>query len=173
MNMEKINETFNPVYNNVEQVKRCAAFMLGEDVVQAQIALVIGHNGRNFVSSTDWRLTTQSGHKRILPFSMRPQYPNFVEVVAGVKYEVTEDGFRILPDLPLLSKSAKVVIGDKAYDFKPGEALKIYAQTNNKFIATDCPVTVEEQENERVYTIHAEYSTVYGFLDKKGSVSLA
>ena len=171
--MEKINETFNPVYNNVEQVKRCAAIMLGEDVIQAQIALVIGHNGRNFVSSTDWRLTTQSGHKRILPFSMRPQYPNFVEVVAGVKYEVTENGFQILPDHLLFRKGAKVVIGGEEYDFNPGEALKLYVQPNNKFIATDCPVTVEEQENERVYTIHAEYSTVYGFLDKKGSVSLA
>ena len=147
--------------------------MLGEDVIQAQIALVIGHNGRNFVSSTDWRLVTSQGNRRILPFSMRPQYPNFVEIVAGVKYEMSENGFRILPDTPLFSKSAKVIIGDREYDFKPGEALKIYAQPNSKFIATDCPVTVEERENERVYTIHAEYPTVYGFLDKKGSVSQA
>lgn len=171
--MEKINETFNPVYNNVEQVKRCATFMLGEDVLKARIAIVIGHNGRNFVSSTDWRLETISGNKRILPFSMRPQYPNFVEAVAGVKYEVTENGFQILPDTPLFKKSAKVVIWGEEYKFNPGEALKIYAQLNSRFIATDCPVTVEETEDERIYTVHAEYPTIYGFLNDKGSISQA
>ena len=171
--MEKINETFNPVYNNIEQVKKCAAFMLGEEVTSARIAIVIGHNGRNFISSTDWRLTTQSGYSRIMPFSMRPQYPNFVEVVAGVKYEVTENGFQILPDTPLFRKSAKVVLGMDEFRFKPGEALKIYVQPNSRFIATDCQVTVEEDDMMRTYTIHANYPVVFGFLNGKGSISQA
>lgn len=171
--MEKINETFNPVYNNIEQVKKCAAFMLGEEVVEAHIAIVIGHNGRNFISSTDWRLVTKSGNRRILPFSMRPQYPNFVEVVAGTKYEVTEEGFRILPDAPTLKKSAKIVVGSSEFTFKPGEALKIYAQPNDKFIATDCPVTVEENEKMRTYTIHVDSQVIFGFLNEKGSISQA
>ena len=171
--MEKINETFNPVYNNIEQVKRCASFMLNEEVIKAEIAIVVGHNGRNFVSSTDWRLTTQTGNNRILPFSMRPQYPNFVEVLAGVKYEVTENGFQILPDAPSFKKSAKVVIGLEEYNFKPGKVLKIPVKLNNKFIATDCEVTVEETETERIYTIHTDYPAIFGFLNEKGSVSQA
>lgn len=171
--MEKINETFNPVYNNIEQVKKCAAFMLGEEVVNARIAIVVGHNGRDFVSSTDWRLTTQSGNKRILPFSMRPQYPNFVEVVAGVKYEVTENGFQILPDTPLFKKAAKVIMGLQEFVFRPGEALKIYVEPGRRFIATDCQVTVEEDDMMRIYTIHEDYPVVFGFLNGKGSISQA
>lgn len=169
--METMNETFNPIYNNVEQVKRCASFMLNEEVIKAEIAIVIGHNGQNFVSSTDWRLTTQTGKKRILPFCIQTQYPNFVEVVAGVKYEVTKNGFQILPDAPLFRKSAKIVVGLKEYLFEPGEALKIYVQPSSKFIATDRQVTVEEREMMRIYTIHTDYPIVLGYLNEKGSVS--
>ena len=93
-----MKEMFNPAYNNVEQVKRCAYFMILEEIKEARVAVVIGHTGRNFVSSTDWRLTTESGAHRILPFSVRPQYPNFVECVAGVKYEVKNGKFCVTPD---------------------------------------------------------------------------
>ena len=91
-NYEKKFERFNPIYNNVTQVKYCAESMLGEKMVKAEIAIVIGHNGRNFVSSTDWRLTTASGKKRILPFGIQPQYPNFIECLAGVEYAVDDKG---------------------------------------------------------------------------------
>ena len=86
--MDKLKEAFLPVYNSVSQVKSCTSSMLGEEVVNAEISIVIGHNGRNFVSSTDWRLTTSSGRKRIFPFTIHPQYPNFVECVAGMGYVV-------------------------------------------------------------------------------------
>lgn len=169
--MEKINENFKPVYNNVDQVRRCAFFMLGEEVKEAHIAIVIGHNGKNFVSSTDWRLTTQNGYERILPFNIQAQYPNFVEAIAGVQYEVTDNGFQILQDAPLFRKSAKVILGPKEYSFKPGEALKIYVQPNSKFIATDCRVTLEEQDTVRIFTIHMDCSTSFGFLNEEGCVS--
>ena len=175
--MEKMQETFNPVYNNIEQVKKCTGFMLGEEMKDAKIAVVVGHNGRNFVSSTDWRLTTASGMKRILPFSVRPQYPNFVECVAGAKYDVNKDGqFSITPDgrglyPQSVIKSAIVIIGKQSYTFTPGEALKIYVNPGEKFIATDCEVVCEEQEKVRIYRIIANEQTLYGKLDEKGSIS--
>lgn len=174
---EMMMESFNPVYNNVEQVKKCVSFMLGEEVTDAKIAIVIGHNGRNFVSSTDWRLTTSNGLKRILTFSPRPQYPNFVECVAGAKYEVKNDMFSIIPDgcglypKNIITKSAIVCIGEQSYVFAPGEALKIYIKTGEKFIATDCDVTCEEQEKVRIYRIIPNEQTLYGKLDSKGSIS--
>ena len=174
---ERMNETFNPVYNNIEQVKKCTGFMLGEEMKDAKIAIVVGHNGRNFVSSTDWRLTTLSGLKRIFPFSVRPQYPNFVECVAGAKYDVKNDGFSIIPDgrglypANAIKKSAIVIIGEQSYTFAPGEALKIYVKPGEKFIATDCDVTCEEQEKVRIYRIIPNEQTLYGKLDEKGSIS--
>jgi len=175
--MERMQETFNPVYNNVEQVKKCTGFMLGEEMKDAKIAIVIGHNGRNFISSTDWRLTTVSGLKRIFPFSVRPQYPNFVECVAGAKYDVKDGMFSIVPDggglypanVPV--KKATVIIDKKTYSFAPGEALKIYVKPGEKFIATDCDVTCEEQEKVRIYRIIPNEQTLYGKLDKNGSIS--
>jgi len=174
---ERMLETFNPVYNNIEQVKKCTGFMLGEEMSDAKIAIVIGHNGRNFVSSTDWRLTTVSGLKRIFPFSIRPQYPNFVECVAGAKYEVKNDMFSIIPDgkgiypSNVTVKRAIVTIEDQSFAFAPGEALKIYVKPGEKFIATDCDVTCEEQEKVRIYRIIPNEQTLYGKLDSKGSIS--
>jgi hypothetical protein len=175
--MERMQETFNPVYNNVEQVKKCTCFMLCEEMKDAKIAIVIGHNGRNFISSTDWRLTTVSGLKRIFPFSVRPQYPNFVECVAGAKYDVKDSMFSIVPDggglypANTIKKGAIVIIGEQSYNFAPGEALKIYVNSGEKFIATDCDVTCEEQEKVRIYRIIPNEQTLYGKLDEKGSIS--
>ena len=175
--MERMQETFNPVYNNCEQVKRCTGFLAHEEMIDAKIAIVVGHNGRNFVSSTDWRLTTLSGLKRVLTFSARPQYPNFVECVAGAKYEVINGMFSIIPDgiglypTNVIKKSAIVIIGEQSYTFAPGEALKIYVKPCEKFIATDCDVTCEEQEKVRIYRIHPNEQTLYGKLDEKGSIS--
>lgn len=169
---ERMKETFNPVYNNVEQVKKCAGFMLGEEVTNARIAIVIGHNGRDFVSSTDWRLTTASGVKRILPFSIRPQYPNFVECVAGVEYTGQNSAFCVVPD-KTEAKRAMVFIGDDSYLFEPGAALKIYVSPESEFIATDCTVVCEEnaEENIRIYRVMANEQTLYGRLDNQGYIS--
>lgn len=168
---EKMFESFNPIYNREDQVKRCAASMLAEKVVEAIPVLVIGHNGRNFVSSTDWRLTTESGKKRILPFGIRPQYTNFVEVVSGVKYEVTDDGFSITPDTKSSQKSSRVIIDDKEYFFEPGKVLKICIQQGNHFIATDCMVTCTEDDYTRTYTIIKDDKTFMGHFDDDGMVS--
>lgn len=169
--MEKIKETFNPVYNQVQQVKDCVSYMLGEPVEEARIAIVVGHNGRNFVSSTDWRLTTKSGNKRILPFTMRPQYPNFVECVAGVEYGVHGEQFFIQPDKLLFAKSAEIFLNGKTYKFKPREALKIYVEPENTFIATDCLVECTEMKDKRVYRILTDENTLLGKLDKDGRIS--
>ena len=166
-----IKENFNPVYNNVEQVKECTSYMLGEKVTDARIALVIGHNGRNFVSSTDWRLTTQSGAHRILPFSMRPQYPNFLECVAGVSYECKQNQLNVTPDSEGKKLKAVVVVNGKRYEFAPGEALKIYAVAGVKFIATDCAVEYAESENERFFSVITDEQTIYGLLDDNGRIS--
>ncbi|MBR1605922.1 MAG: hypothetical protein IJ660_07465 [Alphaproteobacteria bacterium] len=166
-----MTETFNPVYNQVQQVKDCVSYMLGEPIVEARIAIVIGHNGRNFVSSTDWRLTTQSGNKRILPFAMRPQYPNFVECVAGVAYGVQNEQFYIQPDKLMFAKSAEVYINGQAYNFNPREALKIYVSPKSTFIATDCLVECVETKEKRIYHILTDDNTLFGQLDEKGKIS--
>lgn len=180
--MEKMKEKFNPIYNNVEQVKNCVFFMISEQIIDARIAIVIGHNGRNFVSSTDWRLTTESGAHRILPFSVRPQYPNFVECVAGVNYEVKNGKFCVTPDCTCMApkaadrikeKRAVVKIGKKTYKFNAGEALKIYIEPNSTFIATDCMVKYEDHEHERIFEIITDENTKYGFLDSSGQISQA
>ena len=177
-----MKEKFSPTYNNVEQVKRCAYFMIFEQITDARIAVVIGHTGRNFVSSTDWRLTTESGAHRILPFSVRPQYPNFVECVAGVSYEVKNGKFCITPDsvcsFPkatdmIHEKSAVVKIGGKTYRFKPGEAIKIYVEPNSRFIATDCKVVCTETKSERIFELMPDEETKWGFLSASGDVSQA
>lgn len=168
-----IKENFNPVYNKVKQVKDCASFMLGEEVVDARIAIVIGHNGRSFVSSTDWRLTTKSGAHRILPFSMRPQYPNFLECVAGVGYEYKLGQLHVLPDAPEKRLGAVIELAGKRYTFESGKALIIYVQPDSKFIATDCAVEYEERQNERVFRIIENENTLYGVLDSEGRISQA
>ena len=170
--MEKIKETFNPVYNQIQQVKNCVSYMLGEVITEARIAIVIGHNGRNFVSSTDWRLTTESGNKRILPFAIRPQYPNFVECVAGVAYGVLENGqFYVQPDNAESAKPAEVYMNGQTYNFNPQEALKIYVKPESIFIATDCLVECVETKDKRTYHIMTDQNTVLGQLDEKGRIS--
>ena len=166
-----IKENFNPVYNDVEQVRRCTTFMLGEEVVEAKIALVIGHNGRNFVSSTDWRLTTASGTHRILPFSVRPQYPNFLECVAGVSYENKNGQLYVVPDDEGKRLGAVVEVLGKRYRFSAGEALKICADANTQFIATDCAVEYEVHENERVFRVIPDEQTIYGLFGADGKIS--
>lgn len=166
---EKMKETFNPVYNNAEQVKECVSF-LGEPIKDARIALVIGHNGLNFVSSTDWRLVTESGIRRIFTFSARPQYPNFLECVAGVSYSGQQGQFTVLPDKEN-PRGAVVVMEGKRYSFEPGEALKIYVDPREKFIATDCMVICEDDGiHPRVYRIITDEDTLYGRFDEKGRI---
>lgn len=187
-----IKESFNPVYNNVEQVKDCATYMLGEEVIDARIAIVIGHNGRSFVSSTDWRLTTISGAHRILPFSMRPQYPSFLECVAGVRYSYNNRRITVEPDcadsvfgfdsfgIPrgtairkMREKGAVVKINGESFTFVAGKTLKIYVEPDSKFIATDCVVKCQELAHERVYEVLPDEYTLYGFLDKEGKITQA
>ena len=165
-----MKETFNPVYNNAEQVKKCVSFMLGEPIKDAKIAVVIGHNGMNFISSTDWRLTTESGIKRILPFSVRPQYPNFLECVAGVSYSGQQGQFTVLPDKEN-PQGAIVIMDGKRYWFAPGEALKIYVEQGKKFIATDCQVLTEDGEDGvRIYRVETNEDTLYGRFDENGRI---
>lgn len=167
-----MRETFNPVYNNVEQVKNCASHMLGEKVIDAKIAVIIGHNGMNFVSSTDWRLVTETGIKRILPFSVRPQYPNFLECVAGVSYTGQRARFTVQPDDFATARGAIIILGEKTYSFSPGQALKIYVEPGSRFIASDCSVECEDNgEGPRVYRIIPSEDTAYACLDERGILS--
>ena len=154
-------------YNNEDQVKKCVEHMLGEKVREVRLALVIGHNGTDFVSSTDWRVTMESGQEYILTSSMQPQYPNFLECKAGVSYEKGKYSIITAED----DKSAKVFIGGSIYCFRPGEALRIYVQPCERFIATDCAVECEETEQERTYRVITDENTQYGYLDDKGRIS--
>ena len=168
---DQIKETFNPVYKDVEQVKKCVAYMLGEEIEEAKIAIVIGHNGKSFVSSTDWRLTTVSGKKRIMPFSVRPQYPNFLECVAGVKYSGEGAKFSVHPDRKR-PRGAIVEVDGEKYVFAPGETLKLCVKPNSRFIATDCTVVCEDDGiGARVYRIETDEDTLYGLLDNNGGIS--
>ena len=169
--MEKIFEKFNPAYNSVEQVIRNASYLMNDEVIDAKVAIVIGHNGRNFVSSSDWRIETKTGEKRIFQFSARPQYPNFIECVAGVNYFTKGEKFFVIPDDEGTEKSAKVILDGKEYDFAPGKAIKIYVEADSKFIATDCLVECKEDENCRTYRIITDDDTVYGWSDAKRHIS--
>lgn len=171
--MDKLKETFLPVYNSVSQVKSCAGSMLGEEVVNAEISIVIGHNGRNFVSSTDWRLITSSGRKRIFPFTIHPQYPNFVECVAGTAYIVDERGrFAVVPDAEGQEKAAVVIMPDgEEYNFAAGQAVKITVALDTRFLATDCMIEFSETADTRVYKIVPDETSLYGICDSNGSVS--
>ena len=171
--MDKLKEAFLPVYNSVSQVKSCTSSMLGEEVVNAEISIVIGHNGRNFVSSTDWRLTTSSGRKRIFPFTIHPQYPNFVECVAGMGYVVdSRQRFAVTPDAEGQEKAAVVIMPDgKKYDFAAGQAVKITVAPDTRFLANDCAVEFSETADKRVYKIVPDETTLYGLYDSDGTVS--
>lgn len=170
--VETMKEPQNIVYNNMAQVVSCASYMLGEEIEDARIAIVIGHNGNNFVSSSDWRVMTWSGNRRILPFSMRPQYPNFLECVAGVAYSGKRERFTVQPDEPDKARGAVVILGDESYSFSPGQALKIYVEPGSRFIASDCPVECEDDgEGPRVYKIIPSEDTAYACLDEKGVLS--
>ena len=165
-------ERFNPVYNSVEQVKNCVTSMLpGEVITEARIAIVIGHNGINFVSSTDWRLTTASGMKRVFTFSPRPQYPNFLECVSGVSYSGKQENFKVLPDEKGKQRSSIVLVNGKGYRFKPGKALKIYVEPGEVFVATDCLVSCIEKDGMRIYQVRTDENTLYGKLGEDGRAS--
>ena len=169
--MEKLTETFNPVYKQIQQIKDCVPYMSREQIIEARVAIVVGHNGRNFVTSTDWRLTTESGESRVLTFTMRPQYPNFVECIAGVEYGVRNEMVYIHPDKLIFAKSAEIHLNGQIYTFNPREALKIYVEPGNTFIATDCLVNCIETETKRIYHIVTDENTLFGKLDKDGSIS--
>ena len=168
--MEKIKKIVNPVYNEAEQVKRCAYD--NEKMVEARVAIVIGHNCRNLVSSTDWRLKTDKGNTRVFMFSIHPQYPNFIECVAGASYQVSETGrFSINWDEVGAEKKACVILDGKKYFFNPGEALKIYIEPESVFVATDCLVKCEENDEMRIYTVLTDKETGYCYMDKSGRIS--
>ena len=186
----KFTETFAPLYNSVEQVKECAFFMIQEKIKEARVAIVIGHNGKNFVSSTDWRLITESGVECVLPFSARPQYPTFVECVASVNYLLKNGKFCVMPDYVgkpfphtafgwsqsaaeqlIREKTAVVKIGDEIYHFKAGEKLIIYVEPDSRFIATDCAVKLKERGSIRIFEVVTDENTKYGLLNKAGVIS--
>ena len=171
--MEKMLETFNPVYNDAEQVIRCAQAMISEPVEKAEITLFIGHNGKDFVSSTDWLLTMQSGRKRILTTSVRPQYPNFVEIMSGAAYSVDERGFfEIKADPVGAEKKAVILLPDGTRkEIKPWKPLRITIPPKSNFIATDCHVICHEYNKERVYEVCIDQDTLYGYVDDKQHIS--
>lgn len=173
MTEEMMQETFNPVYRDAELVKKCVGFLLpSESIKEARVAIVVGHNGMNFVSSTDWRLETESGIRRIFTFSPRPQYPNFLECVAGVAYSGRQGRFTVLPDEEN-PRGAVVIMDGVEYPFEPGKALKIYVEPDSHFIATDCMVEFDDNSGKgnRIYRIITNEDTLYGELDAEGHIS--
>lgn len=164
--MDKIKEAFNPIYNAFEQVKQCSEYMLKENVIDCQVTIVIGFNGRNFVTSTDWRLTTDN-HKRIMPFFIHPQYPNFMEVIAGVNYTPDKNGrFEVRCDKPGKEKNAVIKMPDgKEHFFPAGKAVKIKIDSSEKFPATDCAVKLEETEDCRIFTVLPDETTDWGIME--------
>ena len=171
--MEKMFETFNPVYNDAGQVIRCVQTMIAEPVEKAEITLFIGHNGKDFVSSTDWLLTMQSGRKRILTTSVRPQYPNFVELMAGAAYSVDERGFfEIKADPVGAEKKAVILLPDGTRkEIEPRNPVRMIIPPESKFIATDCHVICKEFEQVRIYELRADKDTQFGYVDDKQHIS--
>ncbi len=163
---DKMYEAFNPIYNAFDQVKSCTEYMLGENVIDCQVTIVIGFNGCNFVTSTDWRLTTDH-HKRIMPFCIHPQYPNFMEVIAGVSYTPDKNGrFEVRRDNPGEEKNAIIRMPDgKEYFFTAGKAVKIKVDPSEKFLATDCMVEVEETADCRIFTVLVDDTTGWGIME--------
>ena len=193
-------ESFNPIYNEVGQVRHCASSMLcGAKIKNVNIGIVIGFNGTEFVTSTDWRLETEDGMKQILPFSIQTQYPSFVECKAGIQYSQFQGSVMVLPDgngvkkdtiyvrnnetnsfVPVEAlvvdnksepKEAIILLDSKEYHFVPGEDLIIKIDPEEKFLATDCPVECTETKKTRIYTINTK-NAKYGIL-KDGKISQA
>lgn len=175
-------EFFNPIYNETAQVKRCVESMLREPVASVELGIVIGFNGQEFVTSTDWRVTTESGLKQILPFTIQTQYPSFLECKAGTLYTLFEGNILVLPDGKDVKeaqvvetakprKSAVVIIDDESYRFEPGEDILIKVNPEKQFLATDCFVECEEQPDCRIYKVKTDDAT-YGIVENE-KISIA
>lgn len=160
-------ETFNPAYNDQQQVKACTGAR------SAKVAIVIGYipakEGGKFITSTDWRLKMPGGETAVMQFSIHPNYTSFVECIAGMRYE--EECFGVSANPVGHHKPARVVIGEKMYHFEPGERLVIPVRKGDLFIATDCEVEVEDLDYERIYKVTVDKDTEYGFMDEKGRIS--
>ena len=158
-----------PVYNNPEQVERCVKSMLGEsEVCRAVLIFVIGWNGERYTSSTDWRVVTDKT-VCVLPPAVVPQYQTFITVEAGMKIESQNGCWQIQRD----EKTAEVVFPDgSCVDITSGK-LEVEIKPGSKnFILSDCHITMEEQENKRVYRIIAGPETQLGNYEN-GQISLA
>lgn len=167
---EVIQKNFCPTYNSVDQVKKSASSMLDEPIEEVKIAIIIGHDGVNFVSSTVWQVTTKSGIKKLIPF-FDTQYPKFLECVAGVAYADEQGQFAILPDSGD-NYNTVVVFDDKPYSFEPGKILKIYVKPNGqRFVATGCAVEYQDTGVTRIYKVITDKNTLYGRFGAQGKIS--
>ncbi len=158
--MKKITRNFLPVYNEVIQVKNCVRSMIGQEIIDVNVIINIGFNGREYVSSTEWMLKTAGNEECILPFSITPQYPTFISMVAGTS--ISNNNGNIMFEHN--SKQAIIITPDgNQRSLSPGEPVRIVIADGAKnFVCSDCVVEVTENNDAVTYTIIPDESTHYG-----------
>lgn len=150
-------------YNNESQVKNWVAKLLGLDFNEISIQLVtsIGWNGSEYISSTDWKVRTSKGVSVFHPAAV-PQYDTFVAIKGGmnvIKSHCDESWWLNYDH----SKTLLVMPDGTEHKFSPGESIEIaWAVDAQNILLSDCPVKLEENEEERKFTILADEKSTYG-----------
>lgn len=160
--MKKVlnNKYFLPYYNEKKQVSNCTSYHIGQEVKDTKIYLSIGHNGKEFISSTDWISTDADEEEYVLPFCAQAQNPTFLTLQAGVNYTVNE--LKILEAKADYKKTVLVMPDEQTYEFAPGEPVRVLISEGcERFIASDCAVKIEETEETRTYFVLTEEDTKY------------
>lgn len=159
-------EASNFPYNRDTQVAYCFAgrFLMNENQVKAQPCLMLGFNGKEFVLSSDWLVSSaQSGEKLgIVPYTIAPQYIGFTPVYAGVKYQSGRFGTTATEDPLGKESNVQLLIGSKTYTFATGELVIVPIQEGEEFITCDCEVKCIEQDGVRIYKTLLQDGTSFG-----------
>jgi len=160
------------VYTNAQQVVDCVASMLGVDpkACSAELKMVIGWNGTDLISSTDWHITYPGGCC-ILPPCISPQYPTF----AGLHVTQYVSNFMLLreddvkPVKVSFLNSYEQVIYNKELDSynqvifnKKFEPIAITFREGDRIILSDCEVICERRKDHWNYNVLNYEDTIYG-----------
>ena len=166
----KTAKLYHPAYNNADQVVKCVADMLGIDPAScsAELKLVVGWNGEKFITSTDWHIKYPEGIC-ILPPCISPQYPMFIPLKVGYRYDPGYC-YRLLH----YANNIKLKINSKFPELtfcKLDTPIEMAFKENDTIILSDCNVEKINTWNSNEYHIVTDENTVYGyFIDGKLSI---
>ena len=158
-------------YADAEIVGNCVQTMLQEqNALPACPTIFIGYNGKEFVSSSDWKLQTPQG-TCILPFGVLPQYPSYIQADAGTGYNPHPSETAVIHPDPLARPRIAVVRmpNGQKFEFQPGSAVKIpvTGKLAERFPLTDCRICMEPRADRVIYTLIPDENTMYGKFNGK------